>query len=278
MLWENYTCYGNVDNINPPEGSGCSATYKINSTTPTGFTGQVDIKNTGSIVLTSWLATWNWSGNEHLRWIGGAGTGKNDTTVEATSLPYTSLQPGQGTTFTFEATSSGGTPVMYSPTCYANGNSPEPFPTPIPTPTPVVTPEPTPEVTPEPTPVVTPEPTPSPIITPAPTPVPTPTPVVATCSATISRQGWDNGFVGTVTVNNTGTVATNTWKVTWTWGGNQRITNSWNAIITSSGRSVTAASIAGQNEIIPVGGNTQFGFQASFSGSNAAPVLTCSAT
>ena len=96
MLWENYTCYGNVDNVNPPEGSGCSATYKINSRTPKGFTGQVDIKNTGSIVLTSWLATWDWSGDEHLIWIGGAGTGKNDTTVETISLPYTSLQPGSG--------------------------------------------------------------------------------------------------------------------------------------------------------------------------------------
>jgi hypothetical protein len=41
---------------------------------------------------------------------------------------------------------------------------------------------------------------------------------------------------------------------------------------------VSAASIAGENGAIPVRGNTQFGFQASFTGYNGVPVLTCSAT
>ena len=271
LWWENYTCYGNVDNVNPPEGSGCSATYKINSTTPTGFTGQVDIKNTGSIVLTSWLATWNWSGNEFLRWIGGAGTGKNDTTVEAISLPYTSLQPGQGTTFTFEATSSGGTPVIYSPTCYANGNSPEPFPTPIPTSTPVVTPEPTPV----PTPVITPTPTL------APTPTPTPTPATPTCTASISEAKWNgtNGFTATVTVTNSGSVATKTWKVTWTWESGHTIqTGAWNATVTPSGNSVSAVNTK-DNGAIASKANTPFGFNSTYTGyNNPNPTLTCSAT
>ena len=88
---------------------------------------------------------------------------------------------------------------------------------------------------------------------------------------------WANGFTSTVTVSNPGTVATKTWKVTWTWGGNQAITNSWNATVTSSGTAVTASSLA-YNGAIAAAGNTAFGFQASFTGTNTVPTLTCSAT
>src|ERR1035437_3057649 len=63
----------------------------------------------------------------------------------------------------------------------------------------------------------------------------------AKCSATYAiSSSWGNGFNANVTVNNTGTVATKTWKVPWTWGGNQAITNSWNATVPSSGTAVTA--------------------------------------
>jgi cellulose 1,4-beta-cellobiosidase len=80
-----------------------------------------------------------------------------------------------------------------------------------------------------------------------------------------------------VTVSNPGTVATKTWKVTWTWGGNQSIVNAWNAAIASNGTAVTATNM-GYNGAIAAGGNTTLGFQASFSGTNSNPTLTCSAT
>jgi cellulose 1,4-beta-cellobiosidase len=80
-----------------------------------------------------------------------------------------------------------------------------------------------------------------------------------------------------VTVTNTGTVATKSWKVTWTWGGNQAISNSWNATVTSSGTSVSATNQVYNGAIAP-GGNTAFGFQAGFTGTITAPALTCSAT
>ena len=69
---------------------------------------------------------------------------------------------------------------------------------------------------------------------------------------------WANGFTATVTIINTGTVAIKTWTVTWTWPGNQAITNSWNAAVTSSGTSVTAANQI-YNGAIPVGGNVTSG-------------------
>jgi cellulose 1,4-beta-cellobiosidase len=90
-------------------------------------------------------------------------------------------------------------------------------------------------------------------------------------------SSWSTGFVANVTVTNTGTVATKTWKVTWTWSGNQTFVNSWNATITTSGTAVTAVNMP-YNNVISGGGNTTFGFQASYSGTNTNPTLTCSAT
>jgi hypothetical protein len=165
--------------------------------------------------------------------------------------------------------------------------TPTPSPTPSPTPVRSATPTPTAVRTASPTPICTNCGTPTPPPTPTSTPIRTasPTPIVTgsattgvKCTATLHVDNqWGNGFVATVTVANTGTVATKTWKVTWTWGGNQAITNSWNAIVTSSGTAVTANNQS-YNNVIAAGGNTTFGFQASFSGTNAAPTLTCSAT
>jgi cellulase/cellobiase CelA1 len=80
-----------------------------------------------------------------------------------------------------------------------------------------------------------------------------------------------------VTVTNTGSVATKTWKVTWTWNGNQTFVNSWNAAITQSGTAVTANNMS-YNNVIAAGGNTSFGMQVSYSGTITAPTLSCSAT
>ena len=96
----------------------------------------------------------------------------------------------------------------------------------------------------------------------------------AECSASIVESQWNNGFVATVTVNNTGTTATNAWEVTWTWPGNQSIVNSWNAAVTQNGTSATALDMAYDN-VIAAGGKTSFGLQASFSGTNSVPALSC---
>ena len=161
---------------------------------------------------------------------------------------------------------------------------PTPTPTVRPSATPTVRPSVTPTVGPTPTPTVRPSvtptvaPTPTPIRTASPTPAPTGTgSSAAKCSAAITENAWSNGFTANVTVTNTGTVATKTWKVTWTWNGNQTLVNSWNATITQSGTAVTAVNMA-YNNVIAGGGNTTFGMQASFTGTNTVPTLTCSAT
>lgn len=100
----------------------------------------------------------------------------------------------------------------------------------------------------------------------------------AGCTATyqVTNQ-WSNGFTANVTVANTGTAATKSWQVGWTWPGNQQVSSMWNATGTQSGQSETASSLSYNGAIAP-GQSTSFGFQASYSGSNGAPTPTCAAS
>lgn len=120
-------------------------------------------------------------------------------------------------------------------------------------------------------------------------PSPTAAPPTATaspagaCSATyVVRDQWSTGFTADVTISNTG-AALNGWTLAWSFGGNQVITNMWNATPTQSGQQVRAASMS-YNGSLNSGANTVIGFQASYSGSYAAPTgftlngTTCTVT
>jgi cellulose 1,4-beta-cellobiosidase len=97
------------------------------------------------------------------------------------------------------------------------------------------------------------------------------------CTASYAvSNAWGTGFTATVTVT-AGSSAINGWKVSWTFGGNQSISNAWNATVTQSGSSVTAAN-ASYNGSLGAGASTSFGFQASYSGSNPVPTATCTAS
>jgi cellulose 1,4-beta-cellobiosidase len=80
---------------------------------------------------------------------------------------------------------------------------------------------------------------------------------------------WDVGFGVTVTVTNTGGPISS-WNVGWNFPGNQKVTQGWNATINQSGQSVTAASMP-YNGSLGTGGSTTFGFNGSYSGTNAVP-------
>ncbi len=73
-----------------------------------------------------------------------------------------------------------------------------------------------------------------------------------------------------VTITNTGAATINGWTLTFTFPGDQRITNAWNATVTQSGAAVTATN-ASYNGTIPSGGNTSLGFQGTWSASDASP-------
>jgi hypothetical protein len=86
---------------------------------------------------------------------------------------------------------------------------------------------------------------------------------------------WGSGFVATVTVKNNGTTPISSWRVTWVYAGNQHITNSWNATVTQSGATVTAAN-ANYNGTIAPGATASFGFQGTYSGTDSPPTLSAS--
>ena len=97
------------------------------------------------------------------------------------------------------------------------------------------------------------------------------------CSAAYHVDNdWGSGFTATVTVANGGTGAISSWRVTWSWAGNQRVTNSWNTSLTQSGTGVTAGNES-YNGTVAAGSTTSFGFQASYTGTNSAPTLSCTA-
>ncbi|MDC7123080.1 endo-1,4-beta-xylanase [Cellulomonas fimi] len=125
------------------------------------------------------------------------------------------------------------------------------------------TPSPTP-TTPDPTPT-TPNPTPT---TPNPTPT-TPQPTGACTVAYSAPSQWQVGFTANVRITNNG-APINGWTLTWTWPGNQTITQAWSTTPTQNGAQVTARNVD-YNRTIPTGGTVEFGFNGAYSGSNPAP-------
>ena len=96
------------------------------------------------------------------------------------------------------------------------------------------------------------------------------------CSATYATESrWSGGFVASVTVTDSGTTALTGWTVTFNFGGDQHVTNSWNTSLTQSLGYVTASN-ASYNGSVAAGSSTSFGFQGTWSASDAAPAsVTC---
>jgi endo-1,4-beta-xylanase len=100
----------------------------------------------------------------------------------------------------------------------------------------------------------------------------TPPPTGACTAAYSVTSQWNTGFTGQVKISCSG-AALSSWKVGWTYGGGQRITQAWNATCTQSGTAVSCANAA-YNGTVPDGGSVTFGFNASWSGSNPVPAVT----
>ncbi|MEN3308298.1 MAG: hypothetical protein V7603_4500 [Micromonosporaceae bacterium] len=107
-------------------------------------------------------------------------------------------------------------------------------------------------------------------------PAPSPSTGGGALSAAYSVQSqWSNGFVGQVTITNNTAATIHAWRVTWSFGGNQQITNSWNSTLAQSGTGVSATN-ASYNGTLAPGTSTSFGFQATYSGANGIPAVTAS--
>ncbi|GAA0588691.1 glycoside hydrolase family 6 protein [Streptomyces crystallinus] len=94
----------------------------------------------------------------------------------------------------------------------------------------------------------------------------------ATSACTVAYQvqnQWSTGFTASVTVTNNGPAVTS-WNAKWTFAGNQQVTQGWNAKVSQSAATVTAANES-YNGSLATGGSATFGFNASYSGTNALP-------
>jgi hypothetical protein len=90
------------------------------------------------------------------------------------------------------------------------------------------------------------------------------------CRVSYQPQQWQGGFTANVTIANNGGSAINGWTLTFSFPGDQKVTSAWNATVTQSGSSVTAKNMSYNGTIAP-NGNTSFGFQGTWSSSNASP-------
>ncbi|MEU5086411.1 glycoside hydrolase family 6 protein [Streptomyces sp. NPDC021356] len=92
----------------------------------------------------------------------------------------------------------------------------------------------------------------------------------APCTVDYQVQNqWSTGFTAAVTVTNNG-AAKSSWSLKWSYAGDQKVTSGWNAKITQSGAAVTAANES-YNGTLATGSSAAFGFQGTYSGTNAVP-------
>jgi hypothetical protein len=77
---------------------------------------------------------------------------------------------------------------------------------------------------------------------------------------------WGGGFIAEVALTNLGDPLSG-WTLRWTFGAGQSVTSAWNATLTQSGSTVSAAN-ASWNAGLATGATTSFGFQGSWNASS----------
>jgi cellulose 1,4-beta-cellobiosidase len=92
------------------------------------------------------------------------------------------------------------------------------------------------------------------------------------CQVSYTTNTWDTGFTAQINLTNTGDVMT-TWRLTFTFPGNQRVsTNNWSANWTqAAGSNAVSATNLSWNAPLATGASTNFGFNGTYSGTNAPP-------
>lgn len=90
------------------------------------------------------------------------------------------------------------------------------------------------------------------------------------CQATYSvASQWNGGFSANVSITDLGSPVTS-WTVTWTFPGDQQVTQLWNGTVRQSGQSVTVTNVS-YNGSVGTNAAVGFGFNGSYSGTNTSP-------
>jgi hypothetical protein len=89
------------------------------------------------------------------------------------------------------------------------------------------------------------------------------------CKVDYTVNQWSGGYTAAIKLTNLGSAITS-WKLTWTYGGDQKVTSAWSATATQSGKAVTVTD-AGYNGSLATGASADFGVQGTFTSSNPTP-------
>jgi hypothetical protein len=84
------------------------------------------------------------------------------------------------------------------------------------------------------------------------------------------REQWNNGFTADLVITNLASTTIDGWSLVFSFPGNQRLFNVWDATAAQNGRVVTVSD-GGRKTVIAAGQSISFGLQATWSGSNQAP-------
>ncbi|GAA4949099.1 endo-1,4-beta-xylanase [Actinoplanes utahensis] len=95
------------------------------------------------------------------------------------------------------------------------------------------------------------------------------------CSASVSLDSWNGGFVATIRVT-AGSAPVTGWTVGLTLPSGSAVTSAWNATATGAGGAVSFRNVA-YNGQLPAGGGTEFGFQGTGTGTGPTATPVCSA-
>ncbi|NUS58958.1 MAG: beta-mannosidase, partial [Streptomycetaceae bacterium] len=94
------------------------------------------------------------------------------------------------------------------------------------------------------------------------------------CTATnFITNSWPGGFSADVHVK-AGAAPINGWTAKWTFANGQVISSLWNGVMTVSGPTITVKNQT-WNGSLAAGAEVWFGFNASSTGTNAVPTVTC---
>ncbi|TPQ15677.1 PHB depolymerase family esterase [Streptomyces sporangiiformans] len=99
---------------------------------------------------------------------------------------------------------------------------------------------------------------------------PAPQPQPGACRVTVTTHAWSTGLTASVTITNTGTTSVNAWQLGFTLPSGQSITNGWGATYSPASGAVTATNAAYNGTIAP-NASVTIGYQASHTGTTAAP-------
>lgn len=269
----------------PSGGGACQVDYVISNDWGSGFQADITITNNTNTAVSGWTLNFAHASGQTVTsaWNATVTQSGNNVSASNPASHWNGTIGVNGAAVSFGLQGNG--PAIVPSAFTLNGttcNDGNPPPTSVPPTATAIPPTATliPEITPTSTPTnVPPTATSVPPTATAVPPTPTTAPPTATvpsgsgCTVSYSvSNDWGSGFTTDVTVTNNGSSAIQGYTLSWGFAGNQSVTSGWNADFSQTGSTVAASNTASHwNGTIQSNGSVSFGFQATYSGSNAAP-------